>query len=503
MKPREFQRILEQPDEQLRSYNARDCEETFEAAYHLANDMRLLNAQKTHDIMLRCAMPAYKIQEYGIVVDKERRAALLAGIKEKMAERVTIMLNTFDEVCGGELAAATAIGGVLRRLTNPKRKATLKNKEFNPRSKAHLTLLLKRMGMKWPQTTPSGQPQLNLDVIMKLRRQKPDNAILLTALWEYAKLEKARADWLEDGKDSHLLCKDGLLRASVRVCGTQSGRFSETVREWCATCQDTNHGRNRQNMPKNTDGFMLEHAPIRTMMVARPGRIIVERDYSALEAWIAARISGDNVFLEKLESGRIHYKNAADLFAIPEEEVTEQQKRLAKVFIYGGVLYLGGPNTIQNSFEKEGFLIPLAKVKVWQNRWQVAHWRYIRWQRNLIMEAQRRSPMAVFTALGRRRNFIGEPRTWERDATAHVISGTGADHTNLALIELSEKGYDVLLHGHDSLALEVDDNDASIAQAIEDSRIAFETDRGFGVLLSEVKVGRSLGELHEWQPSSH
>lgn len=500
-----FTAILERPNEQLWDYNAEDCEQTWSPAVALTNDAQYFHVEPAASRMLRIARPAHRMQERGLLVDSDRRAELKANVGLKLDERAAAILSLFEEHVGPEMRAAVHIGGMLRTFGQKRRKAVLKAGAFNPRSKQHLVLLFGRLGMQWKQTTPSGEKQLDLDVVMKLRRAFPKHDALLTQLWEYKKLEKLRADWLEDGKGQRLLCGDQRLRASVRVTGTQSGRFSEAAREWCVTCLQENHGRNRQNLPQTDDEFCNEHAPIRSMVIPGTGRAFVEVDYRSLEAWIGATLSGDPVFLARLRSGSVHVENARDIFGLPPTVDVKKdapvQYRLAKIFLFGGVLYLGGPETIRSSYEEYGFVIPLADVKMQQARWKTRHQVFVQWQYRTIAQAALRRPASIMSALGRHRLFFGPSKEWGRDCLAHVISSPGADYVNEAFIELDAalpRDAGIALHLHDALLIDCAIED--VPEVVHHTVTAMEKDRGLGVFKVDVKWSTTnLHELHEYQ----
>jgi len=501
-------RLLEQPDHVLRSYNAMDVEQTWKAAEHLERDMWTLGVRPCHDLMLELALPAYRMQERGLLVDQDRRDQLRARVMEALDARAEAVKAVFEERMGLQMEAVRHLGNVLRNLVNRRARGIRRRSLFNPRSKLHVARLLQELGMRWSATTAELlRPQLDLRVLGLLRRTYPQHESLLQALWEYAKLEKLRADWLDDGmaadpsgrrKGHRLLCRDQRLRASVRVCGTQSGRFSESEREWCAPCQEPRHGRNRQNLPKADDAFTSEVAPIRSMVVAEPGHVLVRCDYKCLEAWIAARLSNDLEFLARLESGDIHSANARDLFGLAGS-VDPNERRMAKIFLFGGVLYKGGTDTLQASFEKAGLFIKLTVLDRWLARWKMRHQTFVRWQADMVQRALRQTPARARTALGRQRLFWGPPKSWARDCLAHTISGTGADYTNHALAALDRAGVSVLLHEHDGLLVTcpTEAADRTALAMLE----AFEQDRGLGVFKAEVTLGTNLHEMCPWHPS--
>lgn len=507
----DWQSNLDRENGEFWGYNADDVEGTWISKEFIEQDLTYYGAWRTHDEMLRISRAAYASQEYGMLVDVEKRKALLADVRVQLEKRNLVVSGMWKFQVGPGLEAARAVGGFLRTIKpwGARRKWNVKGIEFNLRSKVHLTQLLRSLGMKWDQITEkSERPQLNLDVVNKLRRAYPQHEPLLRILWEYAKLEKLRGDWLEDSDGHRLLCDDQRLRASVRVCGTASGRFSEAGRDWCAPCLKPEHGRNRQNLPRTDDEFCATHAPIRAMVIPPPGRALVKADYSGLEAWIGATLSGDGTFLERLRSGDIHTANARDLLTIPPSEPIakdDQRRTLAKIFLYGGVLYKGGPGVIQASFERAGIIIPLAEVAIWQSRWKVRHQRFVNWQSELIAKACHSRPYRVETALGRQRLFWGKPASWDKEAIAHVISGTGAGYTNEAFIELGAAWegttHKILMHEHDGIIAECDVD--AIDSVAGDMQAAFERNRAIGVFRCEVKWSTTnLQEMHAWELKS-
>lgn len=508
--------VLARPDAEFRTYNALDCERTWEAVQHLVHDMHLLETRPTHDLMLALARPAYRMQEHGVLVDPDIRARLHAQVGTLLSTREHVALGLFNVQAGGAFAAAAEIGGFLRTMPpwGKRRHWRVKGTEFNVRSRAHLVILFEAMGMHWDARTPTrGDLQVDLDVIGKLRRKYPAHEVFLSALWEYKKLEKLRGDWLEDGTGQSLVCRDGRLRASFRVCGATSGRGSEAAREWCACCQEWNHGRNRQNLPKTGDPFTKQYAPIRTMVVPGPGRAFVEADFIGVEAWIGALLSGDTEFIRRLRAGDVHSENARDLFALPAglstAEIKAQypsERRMAKIFLYGGVLYLGGAETIQASFEREGLFVALADIKTYLARWKMRHQRFVTWQHESVLQACRTRPYCARTALGRHRLFFGKPREWERAYLAHRISGPAADYKNHAFVDLDAALPDlpgspwIVLDIHDSLVTEVDiAHVAPTAQCMYD---VFTRPRCAEIGRLDVDVSwsaTSLGDLKPWE----
>ncbi len=89
---------------------------------------------------------------------------------------------------------------------------------------------------------------------------------------------------------------------------------------------------NLQNIPIRTP----EGRRIRQAFVAPPGWCIVAADYSQIELRIMAHLSGDvgllNAFAEERD---IHQATAAEVFGLPLEQVSSDQRRTAKMINFG------------------------------------------------------------------------------------------------------------------------------------------------------------------------
>jgi DNA polymerase-1 len=100
---------------------------------------------------------------------------------------------------------------------------------------------------------------------------------------------------------------DGRIYPSWRQIGAASGRMS---------CSDPN----LQQLPRGQ---------YRRCIVALPGRVLVDADYSQIELRIAARISGDPALLEAYRRGEdLHTRTARTVLGI--REVTTDDRQLAR-----------------------------------------------------------------------------------------------------------------------------------------------------------------------------
>ena len=89
---------------------------------------------------------------------------------------------------------------------------------------------------------------------------------------------------------------------------------------------------NLQNIPIRTE----EGRRVRKAFIARKGYQIVAADYSQIELRIMAHLSGDKGLLDAFAHGKdIHRATAAEVFNVPESEVTDNQRRSAKAINFG------------------------------------------------------------------------------------------------------------------------------------------------------------------------
>jgi DNA polymerase-1 len=89
---------------------------------------------------------------------------------------------------------------------------------------------------------------------------------------------------------------------------------------------------NLQNIPIRTE----EGRKVRQAFIARDGYKIVAADYSQIELRIMAHLSADQGLLDAFAQGKdIHSATAAEVFDIPLEEVSKDQRRSAKAINFG------------------------------------------------------------------------------------------------------------------------------------------------------------------------
>ncbi|MBQ3352723.1 DNA polymerase I [Candidatus Saccharibacteria bacterium] len=251
---------------------------------------------------------------------------------------------------------------------------------------------------------------------------------------------------------------------------------------------------NLQNIPVRTE----EGKRIRTGFVADNGKSFVSADYSQFELRLAAVLSGDFKLIADFNSGvDIHTKTASDVFGIPLDKVTKEQRRAAKTINFG-VMY---GMSAKGLADATGMYFGEAK-KFISDYFAVR--KPIREYLDSILK-QAREEGYVETYYGRIRptpdvksaNFVVRQAA-ERAAMNMPIQGTEADLMKRAMIKVNSllpDGAALILQVHDSLIVECDD-------ALVDSVSSILTSTMEGVapeldikLVVEVTTGKNWGEL--------
>ena len=185
--------------------------------------------------------------------------------------------------------------------------------KFNINSTKQLgELLFEKLGLPPVKKTKTGY-STNADVLEKLKNKHP----IIPAIMDYRMLTKLKSTYA-DGL-LKVICEDGRIRTTFQNLVTATGRLSSTEP-------------NLQNIPVRTD----LGSEIRKMFVPKPGCVLVDADYSQIELRVLAHIAGDEVMQKAFCDGTdIHTVTAAQVFAVPMEQVTSLQRRHAKAVNFG------------------------------------------------------------------------------------------------------------------------------------------------------------------------
>lgn len=215
---------------------------------------------------------------------------------------------------------------------------------------------------------------------------------------------------------------------------------------------------NLQNIPIRT----AEGRRIREAFVAPEGQHLVALDYSQIELRVLAHLSGDpNLRSAFVDDVDVHRRTAAEVFDIAEDEVTDEQRRIAKAVNFG-VIYG------QTAFGlAQQLSIPRGKAGSYINAYFEKIPGVDGYMKELVARAKARGYSE--TILGRKRRIPELARKGaarqhgERIARNTPIQGSAAEILKLAMIEVERALADVpwarmLLTVHDELIFECADD---------------------------------------------
>ncbi len=217
---------------------------------------------------------------------------------------------------------------------------------------------------------------------------------------------------------------------------------------------------NLQNIPTRRE----QGRQIRQAFIAQTGWQILRADYSQIELRLLAHFCDDANMLQAFHDDRdIHASVAAQVFKVPEAEVTKDQRRVAKTVNFG-VIY--GISAVGLAI---GLSISKKEAATFIDDYFARYPSVQQYQDALL--AKGRADGYVSTILGRRRTFgpgsIRPRSTYrqrnqaEREAINMEIQGSAADLMKLAMLKVHSRmkreklEAKLLLSVHDELVFEV------------------------------------------------
>jgi DNA polymerase I len=236
--------------------------------------------------------------------------------------------------------------------------------------------------------------------------------------------------------------------------GRVHAAFNQTV---AATGRLSSSDPNLQNIPIRTE----QGRQIRQAFIAEPGWVLLTADYSQIELRLLAQFCGDETLRQAFKEDRdIHALVAAQIFGVPEEEVTADQRRLAKTVNFG-VLYGMSAHGLAQRLE-----MSVEDAARFIDAYFARYPRIAGYQTRLLTECRQRR--SAGTILGRRREITGirsestyqQRNQPEREAINMEIQGSAADLIKTAMLRIhrrlkSEKRSSrMLLQIHDELVFE-------------------------------------------------
>ncbi len=247
---------------------------------------------------------------------------------------------------------------------------------------------------------------------------------------------------------------DSLPELVNQTTGRVHASFNQTV---AATGRLSSSDPNLQNIPIRTE----QGGQIRQAFLPEAGWSLVTADYSQIELRLLAHFSGDEELKQAFAKDHdIHALVAAQIFAVPEAEVTSEMRRAAKTVNFGviyGISAFGLAQRLEMNKDEAGRFIDAYFAR---------YPRVLAYQDELLENCRQRG--YVGTILGRRRTINGiRPRTTykqrnqpEREAINMEIQGSAADLIKIAMVNIhrrlkkEKRQSRMLLQIHDELVFE-------------------------------------------------
>ena len=311
--------------------------------------------------------------------------------------------------------------------------------EFNVNSPKQLGDVLfseDKLNLPHQKKTKSGY-STNAEVLEFLKDKHP----IIPEILEYRTLSKLKSTYC-DGL-LKVIDNDGRIHSTLNQTETRTGRISSTEP-------------NLQNIPVRTE----LGRELRRFFNAKDGFVLVDADYSQIELRVLASMAEDEImkkaFIENLD---IHTATASQVFSVPMDEVTSDDRRKAKAVNFGIVYGIGAfslSNDIGTSVQEadryiKGYLANYSGVAAFMEK----------------CKSDAKSKGYAETVFGRRR-YLPELTSsnanlrnfGERVAMNMPIQGTAADIIKIAMIKVWERlkrevpEAHLIMQVHDELIIE-------------------------------------------------
>ncbi|PJG83641.1 DNA polymerase I [Caviibacterium pharyngocola] len=268
-------------------YAAEDADVTMKLHQRLWADLSQTETLATlfRDIELPLVGVLSRIERNGVLIDSRT----LAAQSQEIAARLTALEAQVHQEAG---------------------------ETFNLASTKQLQeILFNKLGLPIVAKTPKGAPSTNEDVLDELAQQGHSVPKLLMEHRGLAKLKSTYTDKLPQMINP----TTGRVHTSYHQAITTTGRLSSS-------------DPNLQNIPiRNEEGRRIRQA-----FIAPQNYSIIAADYSQIELRIMAHLSQDEGLIRAFNEGKdIHRSTAAEIFGLPLDAVTAEQRRGAKAINFG------------------------------------------------------------------------------------------------------------------------------------------------------------------------
>ncbi|AGB84713.1 DNA polymerase I family protein with 3'-5'-exonuclease and polymerase domains [Serratia sp. FGI94] len=438
--------------EQAAPYAAEDADVTLQL--HLAMWPKLKESDGQRKVFSEIEMPLLpvlsRIERTGVLIDQH----ILATHSQELTKRLAEL-----ETQAHELA----------------------EEPFNLASTKQLqAILYEKQKLPVLKKTPGGAPSTNEEVLAELALDYPLPKVIL----EYRGLAKLKSTYT-DKLPQMINPVSGRVHTSYHQAVTATGRLSSS-------------DPNLQNIPvRNEEGRRIRQA-----FIAPKGYRILAADYSQIELRIMAHLSQDEGLLKAFAAGEdIHRATASEVFGVPLDKVTGEQRRSAKAINFG-LIY---------GMSAFGLARQLGIPRNEAQRYMDLYFeRYPGVLDYMERTRQQASEQGFVSTLDGRRLYLPDVRSSngmrrkaaERAAINAPMQGTAADIIKRAMIavdswllEQKEPQVRVIMQVHDELVFEV--HESVLEEASQRIRDLMEGSMTLAVPLKvDVGSGNNWEEAH-------
>jgi uracil-DNA glycosylase family 4 len=289
------------------------------------------------------------------------------------------------------------------------------------------------LGLEVLEKTDGGAPSTAESVMLRLKSKHPAAALLL----ELRGVEKNLSTYVEGWEK---LMHGDRLYLSTKIHGTVTGRFSSRLHQ-------------------------VPRIPfIRSLIDAPEGWTFVQADYSQIELRIAAMLANEPRMKMIFQTGGdIHKTTASAILGIPEDQLTKEQRKMAKAVNFGLVYGMGWPKLV--IYARDNYEVDLTddQAMAFRKRFFELYSGLLAWHER--MRRIVRATGEVHSLSGRVRHLPGINSTdkgvraeAERQGINAPVQGFGSgDLKTMSMIEIREEfdPDDVLIKGevHDSVLM--------------------------------------------------
>ncbi len=265
-------------------YAAEDADITLQLHQTLSPQLQGRLGEVYRDIEMPVREVLFKMERNGVLIDSGK----LARQSHELGEKIMAIEKQAFELAG---------------------------QPFNLASPKQLQeILFDKLGIPSKKKTATGSRSTDEEVLQELALDYPLPKILL----EHRGMAKLKSTYT-DKLPQMVNARTGRVHTSYSQAVAVTGRLASS-------------DPNLQNIPIRTP----EGRRIREAFIAPAGSRIVSADYSQIELRIMAHLSGDEGLLKAFAAGEdIHRATAAEVFGVPLDAVSSEQRRFAKVTNFG------------------------------------------------------------------------------------------------------------------------------------------------------------------------